>query len=117
MTTADRHKMFELLLIGQFFRPGGLKHAVFCGRMIQQFDQVNQQILQRNRRGARTDPARRRQHWQVVDHIAHHFEGGGARANDNPGAQLADRHARVAQDIAGKLPGAEVRRLLVLWRL
>ena len=53
----------------------------------------HQQILQRNRRGARTDPARRRQHRQVVDHIAHHFEGGGTGADDNAGANFRYRNA------------------------
>ena len=76
-----------------------------------------QQVLQRNRRGARTNPARRREHRQVVDHIAHHFEGGGARADDNPGPQFGDGNSGAAQGVSRQLAGAQMIGLLMFGRL
>ena len=71
-----------------------------------------QEVLQRNRRGARTDPARRREHRQVVDHIAHHFEGGRTGADDDPGAQFGDGDIGPPQDVRRQLAGAQVIGLL-----
>ncbi len=109
---ADAHKVLELRLIAQYFRTSGFQHAVLLRRVIQQGHQIMQEILQRNRRGARTDPARRREYRQVVDHIAHHFEGGRARADDNPGPQFGDGNVRAAQGVRRQLARAQVVGLL-----
>ena len=85
--------------------------------MVQQRYQVMQQVFQGNRRGARPHPARWGEHRQVVDHIAHHFEGGRARADDDPRPQFGDGDIRAAQGVRGKLTGAQVVRLLIFGRL
>ncbi len=106
--------MFELLLIAQHLGSGGLQHPVRCGRVIKQLHQIVQQILQRNRRGAGSHPARGRQHRQVIDHVAHHLEGGRACPDDDPGPQLGEGDPRAAQHLGGQLPRAQVVGLLML---
>ena len=85
--------------------------------MIQQLNEVNEQVFQRDRGGTRTHPARRSQHRQVIDHVAHHLEGGGAGTDDNSGPQLGYRHTRLAQEIAGDLTSAQMVGLLLRWCL
>ena len=71
-------------------------------------DQVLDQVRERDRRRLRLHPARRHHHRQVVDEVADHLVGGGARTDDDAGAQLGDRHRARAQRVAGLLARDEV---------
>ncbi len=79
--------------------------------MVKQLHQIIEQVFQSDRRRSRANPARWRQDRQVVDHIAHHFESGGAGADDNSRPQFGDRYGGFPQNVGGDLPGAQMIRL------
>ena len=88
-----------------------------AGRMVKELHQIIEQVFQSDRRRSRANPARWRQDRQVVDHIAHHFESGGAGADDNSRPQFGDRYGGFPQNVGGDLPGAQMIRLFSFRRL
>lgn len=105
-------RLAQHVLVAQHLGTADIQDAPLGCWQVQHGHEVGEEIGERDWLCARPHPARRQHHGQVVDEIADDFKGCGPRTDDDPRAQLRDRHGSDTQDRPGFRARGEVARRL-----
>ena len=113
MTADDLAELAHQVLVTEHLGPGHVERAAARLLDARHPDQVLEQVVQRDGRRSRPDPAGSDHDGQVVDEVADDLEGRGT-GPDDAGPNFGDGHTRFPQHGPGVGTGNQVLRLRVL---
>ena len=96
--------------VGEHVRAADLHHPARARGHVEGRDQVLEEVVDGDGLHARVHPLRADHHRQTLGEVADHLERDAAGADHDGGAELRDRHAGLAQRLAGLLSRAQVSR-------
>ena len=98
------------LAVGEHVGAADLHHSSRARGRLEGGDQVLEEVVDGDGLHAREHPLRADHHRQTLGEVADHLERDAAGADHHGGAELGDRHAGLAQRLAGLLARAQVLR-------